>query len=37
VLLRLSWDGGRATWWLPRTAVPANDFRRLKAGIRLAR
>ncbi|MCC7197931.1 MAG: hypothetical protein IT483_00315 [Gammaproteobacteria bacterium] len=37
VLLRLSWDGGSAAWWLPRTAVPGDDFRRLKAGIRLAR
>lgn len=35
VLLRLAWEGGAGSWWLPRAAVPAPVFRRLKAVVRL--
>jgi hypothetical protein len=35
VVLRLAWDGGAGSWWLPRAALPAPVFRRLKAVVRL--
>lgn len=34
VLLRLSWPGGAAAWWVPRAAVDPGQFRRLKAAVR---